>query len=289
VSTGPLFLIIEGNTSAHCDRMATFGARPYAQAYGRVLVEMWPGARWVSVHPADGAPTLPQGLSMAEVDGVVVTGSALNVPNGGPEVTRQIDLVRDLFQQGAPLFGSCWGLQVAAAAAGGRVRISPKGREVGAARKITATAPGAHHPLLAGRPGAWDALAIHRDEVESVPPGMVVLATNGHSPVQAAEIKVGPGVFWGVQYHPEFDLPEMARTLDRLAPGLIEDGHFADAEAVAAYVADLRTLAADPNRRDLAWALGLDSDILDPMVHRSEIRAWMDHLVTPYRRAQGRG
>ncbi|WP_413204405.1 hypothetical protein [Rhodospirillum sp. A1_3_36] len=43
-----------------------------------------------------------------------------------------------------------------------------------------------------------------------------------------------------------------------------------------------------PRLRHLAWAFGLDSDILDPVTHRSEICAWMDHLVIPYRRERGR-
>ncbi|MCF8482122.1 MAG: type 1 glutamine amidotransferase [Rhodospirillum sp.] len=288
MTQAPLFLIVEGNTAPHCAVMADYGAQPYARAYGQILTEMWPGARWISVHPADGPPSLPPGVSMAEIDGVVITGSALNLPNGGPEVERQVDLVRDLLAQGAPLFGSCWGLQVAAVAAGGTVRESPRGREVGVARKITATAAGAHHPLLTARAGAWDALAIHRDEVGHPPEGALILATNGHSPVQAMEIRGSGGVFWGVQYHPEFDLPEMARTLERLGPTLITDGHFADTAALDSHVASLRTLARDPNRRDLAWAMGLDSDILDTVTHRSEIRAWMDHLVIPYRRERGR-
>jgi GMP synthase (glutamine-hydrolysing) len=159
---------------------------------------------------------------------------------------------------------------------------------VGVARKIFATSVGTGHPLLAARSGAWDALAIHRDEVGQPPEGALVLASNGHSPVQAMEVKRGGGVFWGVQYHPEFDLPEMARTLERLGPSLIADGHFADEMALVAHVASLRTLAGNRLRRDLAWALGLDSDILDPVTHRSEIRAWMTHLVIPYRRERGR-
>ena len=52
-----------------------------------------------------------------------------------------------------------------AAAAGGRVRKMPERLEAGVARRIAATDAGRAHPLLEGRPAAWDAPAIHGDEV----------------------------------------------------------------------------------------------------------------------------
>ena len=46
-------------------------------------------------------------------------------------------------------------------------------------------------------------------------PGTTVLAANAHSDVQAAEIKVDGAVAWGVQYHPEFSLADMAAIVRR--------------------------------------------------------------------------
>ena len=73
------------------------------------------------VRAADGPITLPGGTALTEYDGCVMTGSALNVYDGGAAIDRQIDLVTAVLQAGVPFFGSCWGLQVAAVAAGGRV------------------------------------------------------------------------------------------------------------------------------------------------------------------------
>ena len=44
------------------------------------------------------------------------------------------------------MFGSCWGLQVITAAAGGSVRKNPKGREIGFGRGIRLTEAGRKHP-----------------------------------------------------------------------------------------------------------------------------------------------
>ncbi|WP_242390516.1 DUF1491 family protein [Pararhodospirillum photometricum] len=286
VNPTPLFLVIEGNTRAAVARMATWGALPFAEQYGRVLQEEWPGSQFVIVRPADGESALPEGLGLRDLDGVVLGGSALNIPTGGPEIDAQIALARAVFEAGVPFFGSCWGLQIAAVAAGGSVRKAPHGREVGVARKITATDAGIRHPLLAGRPTAWDALAVHEDEVDRLPTGAQVLATNGHSAVQAAEIRHAGGVFWGVQYHPEFDLPEVARTLDRLRPFLLAEGLFADEAAALDHGAALRALAETPERQDIAWRLGIDADVLSTPTRRLEIRNWLTHAVTPRLRAR---
>ena len=54
--------------------------------------------------------------------------------------------------------------------------------------------------------------------MESLPPGATLLATNAVTAVQAAEIRSGRGTFWGVQYHPEISLAEVAAARD---PGRI--------------------------------------------------------------------
>ncbi len=84
-----------------------------------------------------------------------------------------------------PFFGSCWGLQVAVTAAGGEVRANPRGREFGFARRILLSDAGREHPLFSGKPAAFEAPAIHRDEIASLPAGAALLAVNDFG-VQAA-------------------------------------------------------------------------------------------------------
>ncbi len=141
-----------------------------------------------------------------------------------------------------PFFGSCWGLQVAAVAAGGTVRLNPKGREIGVARKITLTEAGRAHPMHAGRPLAFDAPTVHSDEVALPPGDIVVTAANAVTDVQAAEIRHEGGVFWGVQYHPEYSLLDIAATLRRYGTRLIDDGFFRSLAELETHAAAMRTL-----------------------------------------------
>jgi GMP synthase (glutamine-hydrolysing) len=187
-----------------------------------------------------------------------------------------------------PFFGSCWGLQVAATAAGGTVRLNPRGREIGFGRKITLTDYGRGHPMHQGRPVAFDAPTVHSDEIGALPPDITVTATNAATGVQAAEIRHAGGVFWGVQYHPEYTLGDVADVIERYGERLVTEGFYASLDALRAHAGEIRSIGVDPDRRELAWRLSLDEDLLDPAMRLSEIANWLRHQVGPTASARGR-
>lgn len=53
--------------------------------------------------------------------------------------------------------------------------------------------------------------------------------------MQATEIRFGRGVFWGVQYHPEIGLDDVAGGLRRQADGSVEAGLAARHDDLEAY------------------------------------------------------
>ncbi len=197
--------------------------------------------------------------------------------------------MRAVFASGTPSFGSCVGLQVAVAAAGGSVRENRRGHEAAFARRIMVTEAGRGHPLLAGRPDVYDAAAIHSDEIDELPPeGATLLATNRVTRVQAAEVRSGPGVFWGVQYHPELPLSEIADAIRRQAHDLIDQDLAQSREDVESYAALIDALDREPGRRDLAWRLGLDEQVTAPDLRQTELRNFIASLVRPTRSARSR-
>ena len=282
------FLVVEGNTEGPRERhRATYG-KTYAESYGAVLQGLEKDALYDIALPADEGANLPDAAGLEGYDGIFLTGSALNAYHATPEILRQIDLMRAAFKSRTPVFGSCWGLQMGAMASGGDVQANPMGREVGIARRIVKTDAGMKHPLLAGRPAAWDAPAVHLDMITNMPGDITILAQNSVTPVQAAEIRHDGGVFWGVQYHPEFSLIELSVILDRYRPILLAEGFLASDEAHAAYVHELRTLGENPARLDLAWKHGVDEELLDKDRRLTEIRNFIAHYVKPTKSARGR-
>jgi GMP synthase (glutamine-hydrolysing) len=273
--------IINGYPKPNREVLTRAGMCGADELYLRVLKTIVPDARVETLFIADLDTPLPDARQTEGYDGFIWTGSNLTIFEDDPRVTRQIEFSRLIFAIGRPQFGSCWGLQMAAVAAGGEVRKNPRGREMGFARKLRLTAEGRRHPMYEGKPDVFDGFISHLDEVTRLPNGGVLLATNEHTRVQALEVRSGQGVFWATQYHPEYELAEMARLIVARADPLIKEGFFADQAALEAKVQRMEALASDPSRKDLRWDVAVGDDILDDRIRQCELRNWVRKMVMP--------
>lgn len=275
-------LIAEGTPVSWQGGRRDFGLPPNFSLCAEAVRLHRPEIRCIGLNIAEGEK-LPQGVALADFAAVMFPGSPLHVYDPTPFVTRQIDFARAAFAAGIPVWGSCWGLQLATVALGGSVRRNPRGRELAVARAVSVTEAGRAHPLLASRPPVFDALCSHLDEVETLPPDAEILAANEISAVQALAVRtpVG-GSFFGTQYHPEHTLAVSAALIEMRVAELVAEG-FGDRDAILAMAADYRILAADPTRRDLAWRYGIAGEIIDPVRRTTEIGNWLRMVVEPRR------
>ena len=274
---GARILVIDGNIAEVRVRQRTALGYDSGTGYANVLRRIDPSLRVDVLAAADGA-ALPAGVTLGGYDGVTVTGSALNVYHGGAPVTRQVELAKAVFEAGVPFFGSCWGLQIAVTAAGGEVRANPRGREFGFARRVVLTEAGREHPLFAGKPAVFEAPAIHRDYIASLPAGAQTLALNDFG-LQAASFTHGRGTFWGVQYHPEYDYQDIAAAAERYGETLVTEGMFRDGASLTAFAAELRALQANPVDPPLLWKHGLGAAMQSEPLRLLEIRNWLQTQV----------
>jgi GMP synthase (glutamine-hydrolysing) len=218
-------------------------------------------------------------VALADYDGVVITGSALNIYDRAAPVERQVDLAKAVFSAGVPCFGSCWGLQVGVTAAGGSVVRNPRGREFGFARRIALNPAGLDHPMFQGKPEVFEAVTVHVDTVDSLPRGATPLAHNDMG-LQAAELRfANGGSFWGVQYHPEYSVAEVAAMARRYAEVLIRDGLVKEQAELDALVTDLQAFDANPADARLAWRFGVGAAITDTSIKLAELRNWLQRRV----------
>jgi GMP synthase (glutamine-hydrolysing) len=275
-------LVVDGNRAATREQQVAAGGKPSGEGYAEVLQQL-AAVSCDIVRPADGEVRFAAGTGLSSYDGVAITGSALNVYEGGAHIERQVELARAVFAAGVPFFGSCWGMQVAVTAAGGRVRRNPLGREFGFARRIELGEAGARHPMFRGKPPVFEAITVHRDDIERLPEGATVLASNDMG-VQALELQHGRGSCWGVQYHPEYSFSEIAATALRYGATLIEEQLFADQAELQSYVAELRRLEQNPRDRRLTWKHGLGAALQQPSSRLTELRNWLELQVIPYSR-----
>src|SRR6266513_2893670 len=184
----PSILVIDGNRAATRAQQVAAGGEPSGEGYAQVLKRL-AAVRCDIVRPADGEVQFASGAGLASYDGVAITGSALNVYDGGAHIERQIELAD----------------------------------------------AGRRHGMFTGKPPVFEAITVHRDDIEQLPAGAVVLASNDMG-LQAVELPHGAGIFWGVQYHPEYSFAEIAATALRYTAALIEEQLFADRAELEAFV-----------------------------------------------------
>ena len=272
--TSRRILVIDGNVAEIRARQIAALGYDSGTGYANVLRRIDSSLRVEVLTVADGT-TFPPGIALEHYDGVTMTGSALNIYNGGAPVTRQIEFAKAVFEAGVPFFGSCWGLQVAVTAAGGEVRANPRGREFGFARRILLSDAGREHRMFAGKPALFEAPTIHRDQIVTLPTGAATLAVNEFG-IQAASFTHARGTFWGVQYHPEYDYIDIAAAAERYGTTLVTEGMFQDAAALSVFAAELRTLQQNPSDAPLLWKHGLGPAMHSESLRLLEIRNWLE-------------
>jgi len=283
MGTSPKFLVLDGYSKDGREDLRSGGATTAGELYAQMLKNCTPGSKAEVdiVFPADPGATLPRGKDIAQYDGIAWTGSSLTVFEPGPTVTPQIEFARAAFEARVPSFGSCWAAQIAVVAAGGSCARNPKGREMFLARKVSLTGDGRAHPLYRGKKGVFDAWISHDDEITHLPSGAQILASNDFTRVQSVSVTCKGGDFWGLQYHPEYDLHEMARLVHCRREKLTGMGFFKDMDTADIFVKDLEALHQDPTRKDISWRLGIDDDVMNKDVRQKEVRNWIELLVLP--------
>lgn len=121
--------------------------------------------------------------------------------SGGPESVYGEHAPKydpEIFHLGIPILGICYGMQLIAHAAGGKVEKLPQREDGPATISIETTSP-----LFKGLAQTQDVLLTHGDSVTQLPEGFKTIAKSGNL---IAGIENSIKHFYGIQFHPEVDL-----------------------------------------------------------------------------------
>ncbi len=277
------FIILDGYPKVSRDQFDTIGMTKAGELYTKLLLKYMPDAECDIFYSSDEGVTLPNAEELAKYDGVLWPGCNLTVYHDHDErAVRLVDFCKLSFEVGVPQFGSCWAAQIAVYAAGGEVKPNPKGREIGLARKIYLTPEGLKHPMYEGKPPVFDGFISHDDEITKLPEGGEWLASNEFTRVQSVSVKHKKGVFWAPQYHPEYDLHEVARLIIAREEKLTKQNYFKGHDDLITYVEDLEKIFDDHSRKDLRWKYGIDEDVLSDDIRQLEFKNWLEKQAVPY-------
>jgi GMP synthase-like glutamine amidotransferase len=177
--------------------------------------------------------------------GLLVLGgpqSSLDPDDVSPELVGVRHLLAQAIAADVPTLAICLGAQLLAQAGGGSTRVGADGPEVGATLVAKRDAADAD-PLFGPLPLSPDVLQWHHDEVDRLPAGATLLASNPRYDHQA--YRVGQHVY-GLQFHIEPDEALLRQWAESDAVGVAASGQ--DVETICA-----RAAAVQPDLAEV-WA-----------------------------------
>ena len=173
---------------------------------------------------------------LSKYDGLIWGGSSLNIYNDTPEIRRQIEFMKECQKKIKKILAICWGMQVAVTAAGGLVKKCLNGSHRGIAHNIEINDNGLQHPLYKNKKNKFNTPAFNFDEVETLPEGSVLLASNEINKVQGLNFKAGISDVWGIQYHPEITYTKMINLIHFRKDRLLDRKAFKDINEINSHI-----------------------------------------------------
>ena len=160
-------------------------------------------------------PTLDQ---IQGHDALMVGGSgAYYVTKGNlPGFEKLLEVLREVVEVGHPTFASCFGFQLLVEALGGNVVYDPDNMEVGT-YQLRLTPAGERDELFGYLPAVFRAQLGHKDRADTLPKGVINLASGDNTPIQALRVPGKP--IWATQFHPELSREENLKRFNRYLDG----------------------------------------------------------------------
>lgn len=215
-------LIVEGNLREENQNFSTSGIQTHTQSLQDSLAFFNKDLDIDVVNPSSDDDIDNNVKELEKYDGLIWGGSSLNIYNDTPEIRRQIQFMKQCQKKVKNILAICWGMQVAATAAGGVVKKSLNGAHIGIANELIINNEGLEHPLYEGKKNNFNTPAFNFDEVVTLPKNGICLASNKVNKIQSMYFEVNGSKIWGLQYHPEITYQKMIQLIKFRKDRLIE-------------------------------------------------------------------
>jgi GMP synthase (glutamine-hydrolysing) len=229
MNTKPTILVVVHDIDDHLNEMAN----PIAEA--GILMDTWDVQ-----NDSVGRPDLEK---LEQYSGVISLGAHAGVleEEKHPWMSHERKIMQWALETETPMLGLCFGSQLLASAAGGRIYRAETGEF--AWTKVNMLPEAAHDPVLGVLGQTADAFQFHYDSFD-LPKDAVLL---GESDGTIEAFRVGSSA-WATQFHPEVGLSQQLAWLSTYRGAFLREGIDIDEQ-----IAKSHELAA--SYRKQAWAL----------------------------------
>ena len=229
-------LIVEGNLREENNSFREAGILTHTESLRDSISFYTKDLEIDVVNPSSDENISSKISDLNKYDGLIWGGSSLNIYNDTPEIKRQIEFMKECQKKIKKILAICWGMQVAVTAAGGLVKKCLNGSHRGIAHNIEINDNGLQHPLYKNKKNKFNTPAFNFDEVETLPEGSVLLASNEINKVQGLNFKAGISDVWGIQYHPEITYTKMINLIHFRKDRLLDRKAFKDINEINSHI-----------------------------------------------------
>ena len=214
-------LIVEGNLKEENTNFSQAGIQTHTESLKDSLNYYSKNLEFDVVNPSSDENLNTVKGKLTEYDGLIWGGSSLNIYNDTPEIKRQIEFMIECQKKVKNILAICWGMQVAATAAGGEVEKA-NNSHIGIANEIEINQKGLNNLIYKNKEKRFNSPAFNFDEVKTLPQNATCLASNRINKVQSIYFEINSCKIWGLQYHPEITYEKMISLIEFRKDKLIE-------------------------------------------------------------------
>ena len=138
-------LIVEGNIQKDTELFIKAAGLSVSENLKKLILRLEPSALIKIIHPGNNEEVDYATKEMLNFNGVIFTGGAMRIDDQTEEILKHITFAKKCFASHKKILAICWGLQVCAVAAGGKVSKGKNGAHIGIASNVQINDKGKKH------------------------------------------------------------------------------------------------------------------------------------------------
>ncbi len=255
-------LIVEGNIRADSEFFIKAAGASAADNLKNLILELEPLANTKIINPGHDDETSNALNNISKFNGIVFTGGAMRINDMSEVIKKHIKFASDCFNHKKKILAICWGLQVCATAAGGKVNPGSNGAHIGIASDVLINDKGENHFIYKNKKKKFTTPAFNFDEVTELPKNSTLLSSDDVNNVMGISFKARNSEIIGLQYHPDYEYYQMINLIEGRKERLFKNKNFLNEKDYEKHIAYIKS----------------ENDLLNFDDRSCEVKNWLNYI-----------
>tara|TARA_B100000902_G_scaffold398828_1_gene467077 strand:- start:160 stop:954 length:795 start_codon:yes stop_codon:yes gene_type:complete len=258
-------LIVEGNNREDSQFFIKVAGASASDNLKNLILKIEPSSKIEIINPGNDSDTTNALKNMSQYNGIVFTGGAMRLNDMTDLIKKHINFASKCFTQKKKILAICWGLQICATAAGGKVNPGKNGAHIGIATDIIINNNGKKNFIYKDKKKIFTSPAFNFDEVSELPNNAVLLSSDKVNNVMGVSFNAGNSEIIGLQYHPDYEYSQMLKLIAGRKERLFVNKNFLNDEEYENHISYIES----------------KNELLNFKDRTCEVRNWINYIKEP--------